>query len=99
MSDNGTSTETFPRKIPVIPPFTNVTMNPRHHNITVLSLILPLHKVKIQLYTFIAVGTAMISVVVAKKNPNHGFIPLTYMWWAQTKKLKAPIATTVSPGV
>ena len=35
----------------------------------------------------------MIRVVVAKKNPNHGFMPLTYMWCAQTKKLSAPMPT------
>ena len=28
------------------------------------------HRVRVQLYTLIAVGTAMISVVVAKKNPK-----------------------------
>src|SRR2546430_9950126 len=27
-----------------------------------------------------AVGTAMISGVVAKKKPKYGFMPLTYMW-------------------
>ena len=35
----------------------------------------------------------MMRVVVAKKNPNHGFMPLTYMWCAHTTKLRAPIAT------
>ena len=35
----------------------------------------------------------MISVLVAKKKPNHGFMPLTNMWWAQTTKLKAPMTT------
>ena len=39
----------------------------------------------------IAVGTAMTSVVVAKKKPKYGFIPLTYMWWAQTMKLRPPM--------
>jgi len=39
-----------------------------------------------------AVGTAIISVVVAKKNPKYGFIPDTYIWCAQTIKLKPPIA-------
>ena len=34
----------------------------------------------------------MISVVVAKKNPKYGFMPLTYMWCAQTTKLSTPIA-------
>jgi len=41
----------------------------------------------------IAVGTAMIKVLVAKKKPNHGFMPLTNMWCAQTTKLKAPMMT------
>ena len=40
-----------------------------------------------------AVGMAMISVVVAKKNPKYGFMPLTYMWCAHTTKLRAPIPT------
>ena len=35
----------------------------------------------------------MISVVVAKKNPKCGFMPLTYMWWPHTMKLRTPIAT------
>ena len=35
----------------------------------------------------------MISVVVAKKKPKYGFMPLTYMWCAQTTKLRPPIAT------
>ena len=39
-----------------------------------------------------AVGTAIASVVTAKKNPNHGSMPLTYMWWPQTTMLSTPIA-------
>ena len=35
-----------------------------------------------------AVGTAMISVVVAKKKPKYGFMPLTNMWCAHTTKLR-----------
>ena len=35
---------------------------------------------------------AMISVVVAKKKPKYGFIPLTYMWCAHTMKLRPPMA-------
>ena len=35
----------------------------------------------------------MISVVVAKKNPKYGSMPLTYMWCAQTTKLSAPMPT------
>ena len=33
----------------------------------------------------------MISVVVAKKKPKYGFMPLTYMWCAHTTKLRPPI--------
>src|SRR5438309_1622123 len=40
-----------------------------------------------------AVGMAMMSVVVAKKNPKYGFMPLTYMWCAHTTKLRAAMAT------
>ena len=40
----------------------------------------------------IAVPTA-IKVVVAKKKPKAGCMPLTYMWWAQTTKLRPPMAT------
>ena len=35
----------------------------------------------------------MMSVVVAKKNPKYGCMPLTYMWCAQTMKLNTPMAT------
>ena len=35
----------------------------------------------------------MMSVVVAKKNPKYGFMPLTYMWCAHTMKLSAPMPT------
>jgi len=31
----------------------------------------------------------MISVVVAKKKPKYGFMPLTYMWCAQTMKAQS----------
>ncbi len=33
----------------------------------------------------------MISVVVAKKNPKYGFMPLTYMWCAQTMNDRPPM--------
>src|SRR4051794_40521075 len=39
---------------------------------------------------------AMMSVVVAKKYPKEGFIPLTYMWCAHTTKLRAPISPPIS---
>ena len=70
-----------------------VKMNPIANSMGTLRWISPRHRVRIQLYTFNAVGTAMINVVVAKKNPKYGFMPLTYMWWAQTTKLSAPIST------
>ena len=51
------------------------------------------HSVMVQLYTLMAVGTAITSVVVAKKKPKYGCMPDTYMWCAQTTKLKTPMAT------
>ena len=51
----------------------------------------------------------MISVVVAKKKPKYGFMPLTYMWCAHTTKLRHadredrphhhPVAEDVAAGV
>ena len=35
----------------------------------------------------------MMSVEVAKKNPNGGFMPLMYMWCPHTTKLRTAIAT------
>ncbi len=34
----------------------------------------------------------MTSVVVAKKKPKYGFMPLTNMWWAHTTTDSTPIA-------
>ena len=51
------------------------------------------HRVSVQLYTLMAVGTAMMSVVVAKKKPKYGCIPATYMWCAQTMNDSTPMAT------
>jgi len=44
-------------------------------------------------YVYFTYGMYFMLNVVAKKNPNQGFIPLTYMWCAHTKKLSAPIPT------
>ena len=35
----------------------------------------------------------MIKVLVAKKKPNHGFMPETNMWCAHTTKLRPPMMT------
>ena len=34
----------------------------------------------------------MMSVVVAKKNPKYGFMPLMNMWWAHTTTDSTPMA-------
>ena len=73
------STGTLPRKSPVRPPLMNVNTKPIAKSIGTVKWMLPFHNVRTQLYTLSAVGIAMISVVVAKKKPKYGFIPLTYM--------------------
>ena len=48
-ADNGTSTITFPKNNPVIPPLTNVTINPSANNIGIVRCIFPFHRVITQL--------------------------------------------------
>ena len=45
-----------------------------------------------QLKAFTAEGMAIASVVTTKRLPRNGLIPLTNMWWPQTRKLRVPIA-------
>ena len=89
--DSGTSTGTLPRYSPDRPPLTNVKTKPMANSIGTVKWMLPRHRVSTQLYTFKAVGIAMIRVVVAKKKPKYRFIPLTNMWCAQTTKLRPPM--------
>ena len=70
---------TLPKNNPVSPPWINVNIKPIANSIGTLKWIFPCHNVRTQLYTFSAVGTAIINVVVAKKKPKYGFIPLTYI--------------------
>ena len=70
---------TLPKNKPVIPPFTKVTIKAKANSIGIVRLIFAFHSVMTQLYTLRAVGTAIIKVVVAKKKPNQGFIPATYI--------------------
>jgi hypothetical protein len=57
-----------------------------------LNRILPPYKVAIQLNTFTADGTAMISVKITKKFEMNGFTPDINMWCAHTMKDKKAIA-------
>jgi len=52
--------------IPVKPPIVNKKRNPKANNILVLNLILPPHKVAIQLKIFTPVGIAIIIVAAVK---------------------------------
>ena len=45
-------------------------MKDMQNNIGTVNVMLPFQRVSTQLYTLIAVGTAIINVVVAKKNPK-----------------------------
>jgi hypothetical protein len=53
---------------------------------------LPPYKVAIQLNTFTADGTAMISVKITKKFEINGFTPDINMWCAHTMKDKKAMA-------
>ncbi|MNN32338.1 hypothetical protein D3C81_1460590 [compost metagenome] len=64
------STITLPRKSPVRPPTRKVTMKARANSIGTVRWMSPCQRVRVQLYTLSAVGTAMTRVVTAKKKPK-----------------------------
>ena len=63
-------TVALPRNKPVIPPLIKNSRKAMENSIGMVRWMLPCHSVSTQLYTLSAVGTAMISVVVAKKKPK-----------------------------
>ena len=69
------------------------------YNIGAFNLILPPNKVAIQLNTFTAEGTAMMSVNITKKLEMNGFTPDINIWCAQTineRKAIASIENTIA---
>src|SRR5438552_1273920 len=79
--------------MPDRPPITNIATNAVALSIGTVNFRFPRHIVPIQLNTFTADGTAMISVDTMNEDPSVGFIPLTNMWWPHTIQPRNPIAT------
>ena len=88
-----TSTAIAARKIPVRPPIVNSPMNPSAYSIGVAKLIAPLYSVAVQLKTLMAEGTATSIDSSEKTKPAYMDWPLTNMWWPQTTKPMAAMAT------
>ena len=63
-------TVAFPRNRPVMPPLMKNSKKAIENSIGTVRWMFPCQSVSTQLYTFNAVGTAMMSVVVAKKKPK-----------------------------
>ncbi len=77
----------FASCIPVTPPITNITINPKAHTIGDRIAILPLHIVLSHENTLMPVGTATDIVATTKYLSVESDIPTVYMWWAHTVTL------------
>src|SRR3954451_41918 len=82
--------------MPERPPITNIETKPAAHNIGVEKLIFPSHIVASHEKTLIPVGIAISSVVIIIGTRNHGAMPETNMWCAQTEKPSTRIAISDS---
>src|SRR5205809_7805690 len=82
---------------PERPPIVNIATNATAWSIGTWKRMLPRHIVPIQLNTFTAYGTAMISVDTMKDDPSVGFIPLTNMWLPHTIQPRNSMAKIAIP--
>src|SRR5450756_445975 len=80
------------RKIPLMPPMTNIEMNPSVNSIDVVKRRCPPQRVASHEKILTPVGTAMIMDVIINGMRSSGFMPLENMWCAQTRKPKIAIA-------
>ncbi len=78
------SSAALPRMMPVRPPEMKSDTKPIEKSIAEVNRMLPRQSVAIQLNTFTADGTAMMSVRNIKMDPRNGFIPVMNIWWAHT---------------
>src|SRR3954469_4543537 len=67
---------------PVRPPNRNVTRKPSENSIGDSNVILPRHRVPVQLTNLTPVGTAIRNVMSEKNGSSTA--PVAYMWWAHT---------------
>ena len=77
-----------------MPPIRNIVRKPRANSSGVENVSLPRHIVAIQLNIFTPVGTAIRNVMKLKNGRNTA--PVVNMWWAQTEKPRAPMATVAN---
>src|SRR5579871_5195992 len=84
------------RKRPLRPPVTKTETKPIANSMAVVKWMRPCQSVVHQLNVLIADGMAMMAVDAMKAAPSRGCMPLTNMWWPQTRKLRNPIAESDS---
>lgn len=80
---------------PVMPPMTNVTMNPIVHSMGGSKRILPWYIVNSQLKILAPVGIEMIIVVIPKNELTLAPEPMVKKWWSQTR-YDSTVITTVA---
>ena len=78
---------------PEIPPRVNMTRKPMAKSMGVSSFSTPRHSVASHEKILMPVGTAMIAVVTIIGTRIQPCMPETNMWWAQTVKPSATIAS------
>ena len=79
---------------PEIPPSVNIVRKPSANSIGVSRWSTPRQSVASQEKILIPVGTAMMHVVIIIGTRIHGWMPAVNMWWAQTVKPRATIASS-----
>src|SRR3954465_4797325 len=84
----------LPNQIPVKPPEIKRLTNPREKSIAGVNLILPLQIVVSQLNTLMAEGIAISRVSSTNTEPRKGFIPVTNIWCAHTRKARMVMANS-----
>ena len=78
--------------MPVKPPEINKLTNPIENNMAGVNLIFPRHIVVSQLNTLMADGMAINRVNKTNTDPRKGFMPVTNIWCAHTRKARIVIA-------
>jgi hypothetical protein len=86
------STGAAARKMPERPPVTKRETKPMAKSMAVEKWRRPCQRVVHQLKVLMAEGRAMTMVEPMKAAPRRGCMPLTNMWWPQTRKLRKPMA-------
>jgi hypothetical protein len=81
------------RKTPVTPPMMKLATKPMQNSIGVVRRTFPFHIVVIQLKVLTADGIAIANETAMNDTCSRRSMPVENMWWAQTPKLRTPIAS------